>query len=103
MDTFWKLAPWISKLILLPPIAIFIMVGIGISLIRWPWLPHKVSHLRLHLGQRYFGQPLGGFPLGCAAFLIYCAASSLRTPNGLDLLNAARGDHLGNPYLRHGS
>lgn len=28
MSTFWKVAPWISKLILLPPTAIFIMIAV---------------------------------------------------------------------------
>lgn len=83
MNTFWKFSPWMSKLILLPPSAILIMVGV-----------RNLAHPEREAAERgiAFTNPLGatvyrvgfaGFPLGCAAFIAYCLRTNRRTLTGL--------------------
>jgi hypothetical protein len=83
MNTFWKLAPWISKLIVLMSAAVFIMISIE------P-LAHPAANAAAQgiaftssLGATIFRVSFAGFPLGCAAFLAYCLLSGRRTLTGL--------------------
>jgi hypothetical protein len=83
MNTFWKGAPWISKVIVLVSTAIFIVISV-----------RPIAHLAASaaeqgiaftssLGPTVFRVAFAGFPLGCAAFLAYCLLSSRGTLTGL--------------------
>jgi hypothetical protein len=83
MNTFWKVAPWISKVIVLMSTAVFIMISIE------P-LAHPAANAAAQgiaftssLGATIFRVSFAGFPLGCAAFLVYCLLSGRRTLTGL--------------------
>ena len=63
MNTFWKYSPWISKFILLPPTAIFIMISVR-------HVAHPVAEAALQgiaftnpLGATVFRVGFAGFPL----------------------------------------
>jgi hypothetical protein len=83
MNTFWKAAPWISKVIVLLSTVIFIVISF-----------QPIAHLAATaagqgiaftspLGPTVFRVAFAGFPLGCAAFLVNCLLSSRRTLTGL--------------------
>jgi hypothetical protein len=83
MNTLWKAAPWINKVIVLMSAAIFIMIAVE------P-LAHPAANAAAQgiaftssLGPTVFRVSFAGFPLGCAAFLAYCLLSSRRTLTGL--------------------
>ena len=83
MIKFWKLAPWISRLVLLPPIVIF-------ALIAARYIGHPVASgaaqgivLPPGLGVTIARVGLGGFPLGCSIFLATCLLSKRRLITGL--------------------
>ncbi len=83
MKTLWKVAPWVSKVIVLMSAAIFIMIALE------P-LAHPAANAAAQgiaftssLGPTVFRVSFAGFPLGCAAFLAYCLLSSRRTLTGL--------------------
>jgi len=83
MIKFWKLAPWISRLVLLPPTVIF-------ALIAARYIGHPVASgaaqgivLPPGLGVTIARVGLGGFPLGCSIFLATCLLSKRRVITGL--------------------
>jgi hypothetical protein len=83
MDKFWKAAPWLSRLVLLPPTVIF-------ALIAARYIAHPVSSgaaqgivLPPGLGVTIARVGLGGFPLGCSIFLATCLLSKRRLITGL--------------------
>ena len=83
MNKFWKAAPWLSRLVLLPPTIIF-------ALIAARYIVHPVSSgaaqgivLPPGLGVTIARVGLGGFPLGCSIFLGTCLLSSRRLITGL--------------------
>jgi hypothetical protein len=72
MSKFWKVAPWVTRLILMFPALLFLRIGI-----------HNLSNVTGVLGARGiaftsgFGVTVGrvgfgGFPLACGLFLIGC-------------------------------
>jgi hypothetical protein len=83
MATFWKAAPWISRVILVPFIAIFTMIAVR-------HLAHPAAMAAQQglafvspVGPTVFRSGFAGFPLGCAVFLAYCILSKQRTLTGL--------------------
>jgi hypothetical protein len=83
MNTLWKAAPWISKVIVLMSAAIFVMIA-------FEPLAHPAANAAAQgiaftssLGLTVFRVSFAGFPLGCAAFLACCLLSSRRTLTGL--------------------
>jgi hypothetical protein len=83
MNTFWKISPWINKLILLLPAAVFLIISIE------P-LAHPAANaaaqgiaLTSPVGATIFRVSFAGFPLSCAAFLAYCLWSTRRMLTGL--------------------
>ena len=83
MNRFWKAAPWLSRLVLLPPTAIF-------TLIATRYIAHPVSSAAAQgivlppgLGVTIARVGLGGFPLGCSIFLATCLLSQRRLITGL--------------------
>jgi hypothetical protein len=83
MDRFWKAAPWLSRLALLPPTVIFALIAIR-------YIEHPVASAAAQgivlppgLGVTIARVGLGGFPLGCSIFLATCLLSSRRVITGL--------------------
>ena len=83
MNKFWKAAPWLSRLVLLPPTIIF-------ALIAARYIAHPVASgaaqgivLPPGLGVTIARVGLGGFPLGCSIFLATCLLSRRRLITGL--------------------
>jgi hypothetical protein len=83
MKKFWTFAPWLTRLILLPPTIIF-------ALIAARYLMHPVASAAAQgivlppgLGVTIARVGFGGFPLGCATFLITCLLSRRRLLTGL--------------------
>lgn len=83
MKNFWKFAPWITRLLLLPPSFIFTTVGIR-------GLAHLTSDLAARgvaftsgLGITTGHIGFGAFPLACALFVIGCLFSERLLPVAL--------------------
>src|SRR5215469_7562302 len=83
MKTFWNIAPWLTRLILLPPTVIF-------ALIATRYIAHPVASAAARgivlppgLGVTIARVGLGGFPLGCSIFLATCLLSKRRLLTGL--------------------
>src|SRR5215467_12000029 len=83
MNKFWKAAPWLSRLMLLPPTVIF-------ALIAARYLADPISSAAAQgivlppgLGVTIARVGLGGFPLGCSIFLATCLLSQRRLITGL--------------------
>lgn len=83
MNRFWRVAPWITRLMLIPPTAIFALIasrylfspvqtGAGIGLA----FNTTVAITIVRVG-------FGGFPLACAIFTLSCLVSSRRVLIGL--------------------
>ena len=87
MNKFWKIAPWLSRLILLPPTVIF-------SLIATRYLAHPAASAAAqgitfssNLGLTISRIGLGGFPLGCGIFVATCLLSRRRVLTGLTFVS----------------
>jgi hypothetical protein len=87
MNKFWKIAPWLSRLILLPPTVIF-------SLIATRYLTHPVASAAAqgitfssNLGLTISRIGLGGFPLACGIFVATCLLSRRRVLTGLTFVS----------------
>src|SRR5215470_5689538 len=83
MNRFQKVAPWLTRLILLPPTAILALIAarylanpIGSAAAQGIVLPPGLGVTIARVG-------LGGFPLGCAVFLATCLLSNRRLMTGL--------------------
>jgi hypothetical protein len=85
LNVFSKAAPWISRVILLLSTAIFVMISI--QPVAHPAATAAAQGIAFtsSLGATVFRVSFGGFPLGCAVFLVYCLISSRRTLTGLIL------------------
>jgi hypothetical protein len=94
MKKLWKLAPWLTRIMLIPPTAIF-------TLIASRYLFHPVeSGAEIGLA---FNAPLavtiirvgfGAFPLGCALFTLSCLLSKQRVLIGLGFVSTMIGTAL---------
>jgi len=95
MNKFWKVAPWLSRLMLLPPTAIF-------ALIAARYLADPVASAAAQgivlppgLGVTIARVGFGGFPLGCSIFLATCLLSERRVIIGLTFVAIMIGVVLG--------
>jgi hypothetical protein len=75
---FWKLSPWLSRLIILAVAALFTMISV-----KFVFDPHgaaESSGITLTPGVGYTNTRagFGGFPLGFAAILVFCLFSTQR-------------------------
>src|SRR5215467_8357459 len=72
MNKFWKVAPWVTRLILVFPALLFLRIGV-----------HDLSNIVTVMGDRGIAFTsgngvtvarvgFGGFPLGCGLFLLGC-------------------------------
>ena len=91
MARFWKLAPWLTRLVLLPPALIF-------ALIASRYIAHPVqtgatiglafnSALAITITRVGFG----AFPLGCSIFTLSCLISKRRLLTGLGFVGTIIG------------
>src|SRR5882724_3573758 len=83
VNKFWRIAPWLTRLMLIPPSAIFALIasrylfspvqtGAGIGLV----FNTAVAITIVRVG-------FGGFPLACAIFTLSCLISRARVLTGL--------------------
>jgi hypothetical protein len=86
MQTFWKLAPWLTRVILLLPTVLFARIGI-------PHIFHPVETLAVRgisftsgFGVTTARIGFGAFPLGFSLFLLGCLLSQRRLLVGLSLV-----------------
>jgi hypothetical protein len=83
MNTFWKAAPWISKVIVLLSTTIFIVISVQPIAQPAASAAEQGIAFTSSLGPTDFRVAFAGLPLGCAAFLACCLLSSRRTLTGL--------------------
>ncbi len=87
MKTIYRLAPWLTRLVLLAPTIIFIVIAtrylanpVGAAAAQGIVLPPGLGVTIARVG-------LGGFPLGCAIFLATCLLSDRRLVIGLTFVS----------------
>ena len=83
MNTIWKAAPWISKVIVLLSTAVFIMISVQPIANPMASAASQGLEFTSSLGPTVFRVAFAGIPLGCAAFMVYCLLSNRRTLTGL--------------------
>ena len=78
MNTFWKISPWLSRLIILAVAGLFTMISL--KFVFDPKAAAANSGIILQPGVGYTNTRagFGGFPLGFAAVLLFCLFSSRR-------------------------
>jgi hypothetical protein len=78
MKNFWKISPWLSRLIILAVAGLFTMISL--KFILDPRAAAENSGIIIQPGVGYTNTRagFGGFPLGFAAILVYCLFSSRR-------------------------
>lgn len=86
MQRFWKLAPWLTRLVLLLPVVLFAQIGI-------PHAIHPVETLAVRgisfssgFGVTTARIGFGAFPLGLSVFLLGCILSEHGLLTGLSLV-----------------
>lgn len=86
MKTFWKIAPWLSRLILVLPTLIFVLIA-SKYLIHPAQAAAEVGiSLTAPLGATILRVGFGAFPLGCAIFIFACLISERRILTGLSFV-----------------
>lgn len=83
MEGFWKFASWFTRLILVPPTLIFALVAS-----RHIFHPIEIAAavgiaFTSSLGVTITRVGLGGFPLACSLFTLFCLTSRRRVATGL--------------------
>jgi hypothetical protein len=78
MRSFWKMAPWLSRLIILAVAGLFTMISL--KFIFDPLQAAANAGITIEPGVGYTNTRagFGGFPLGFAAILVFCLFSSQR-------------------------
>src|SRR5262245_62222687 len=87
MKPFWKLAPWLSRLILVPPTIIFALIAS-----RYIMHPAQTAatvgiSLNTTLAVTIIRIGFGAFPLGCSVFTLSCLISANRVLTGLSFVS----------------
>lgn len=77
MNRFWKLAPWITRLILALPTALFAAIGIR-YLIHVAAVGERGIAFTSGMGMTVGRVGFGAFPLACSLFLLGCLFSERR-------------------------
>jgi hypothetical protein len=83
MKVIWNTAPWMSKVIILLCTAIFIMITIQPFAHPAADAASQGIAFTNPAGATFYRVSFAGFPLGCAAFLIYCLVSRRNALTGL--------------------
>jgi len=95
MNKFWRIAPWLTRFMLIPPTVIFTLIasrylfnpvqtgaGIGLAFNA----PVAITIVRVGFG---------GFPLACAIFTLSCIVSRRRVLTGLGFVAIVMASALG--------
>ena len=83
MSSFWKSVPWINKVVILLSVAIYTLISMQPLVHPAASAVTQGLSITSAVGATIFRVAFAGFPLGCAAFLVYCLLSSRRTLMGL--------------------
>jgi hypothetical protein len=78
MNMFWKLSPWISRLVILLVAGLFTMISMKFILDPRHAAENAGIIIEPGLGTTNTRAGFGGFPLGFAAILLFCLFSSRR-------------------------
>jgi hypothetical protein len=78
MNHFWKVSPWLSRLIILAVAGLFTMISL-----KFVFQPQQAAQnsgimIQSAVGYTNTRAGFGGFPLGFAAILVFCLFSSRR-------------------------
>jgi len=78
MRRFWKLSPWLGRLVILAVAGLFMMIGLKFVLDPQHAAASAGIAIEPGLGTTNTRAGFGGFPLGFAAILVFCLFSSRR-------------------------
>ncbi|HEX9587338.1 MAG TPA: hypothetical protein VGA15_06285 [Bradyrhizobium sp.] len=78
MTNFWKLAPWLSRLIILAVAVLFMMISLKFVFDPQQAAANSGIVIQSSVGYTNTRAGFGGFPLGFAAILVFCLFSSDR-------------------------
>jgi hypothetical protein len=78
MKNFWKISPWLSRLIILAVAGLFTMISLKFILDPRAAAANSGIILQPGVGYTNTRAGFGGFPLGFAAILVYCLFSARR-------------------------
>ena len=78
MINFWKVAPWLSRLIILAVAGLFTMISLKFVVNPQQAAENSGIIIRSAIGFTNTRAGFGGFPLGFAAILVFCLFSSRR-------------------------
>jgi hypothetical protein len=78
MNNFWKMAPWLSRLIILAVAGLFTMISLKFVFDPKEAAANSGIILQPGVGYTNTRAGFGGFPLGFAAILVFCLFSSRR-------------------------
>jgi hypothetical protein len=76
--SFWKLAPWLSRAVILAVAGLFTMISVKFVLDPRAAAAAAGITLESAIGYTNTRAGFGGFPLGFAAILVFCSFSSRR-------------------------
>jgi hypothetical protein len=83
MTGFWKIAPWLSRLIILAVAALFTMISLKFVFDPREAAANSGIIIQPGVGYTNTRAGFGGFPLGFAVILVFCLFSSRRLLAGL--------------------
>lgn len=86
MQRFWKLAPWLIRLVLLLPIALFAQIGISHAFHPVQTLAARGISFGSGFGITTARIGFGAFPFGLSIFLLGCVLAESRLLIGLSLV-----------------
>ena len=86
MERFWTLSPWINRIILLLPTAIFFIIGLGALADPAGFAAEQGFSLNSPLGYTVLRVGFGGFPLAFAIIFLACLVSTRRLLTGLSIV-----------------
>jgi len=78
MKNFWKIAPWLSRLIILGVAALFMMISVKFILDPLHSAANSGITIEPGIGFTNTRTGFGGFPLGFAVILVFCLFSQAR-------------------------
>jgi hypothetical protein len=78
MKNFWKVSPWLSRLIILAVASLFTMISLKFVFDPQQAAQNSGITIQSAVGYTNTRAGFGGFPLGFAAILVFCLFSSRR-------------------------
>lgn len=86
MNRFWKISPWLVRLVLLPPTLIFALIASRYLLNPVQAASEVGITFASPLGMTIARVGFAGFPLGCSIFTLSCLLSTRRLLTGLSFV-----------------